>query len=105
MASPSASYEHVVRQHEENTLNYYKRAHEGTQFDSKSHESLRDITISVLLQRTSQVFVSILDELLSGQVLTFGDFINLFLKEGRPIYVGLIIIVIAFSMYLIDITS
>jgi len=104
MTSPSASYEHVVQQHEQEKLDYYKRVHEGAEKES-SLSTLQDMSIRAILQHTSQVFVSIMNELLSGQAKTYSDFINLFFKEGRPIYIGLILVFIAFSLYLIDITS
>ena len=93
-------YEKEVINKEENVLEYYKQV---TKDDSQQQTLFIDLTFRQILTNTSFVFVSIINDILSAK--TFSDFIMAFLKEGRMIYIGLIILFIAFAIYIIDISQ
>ena len=76
---------------------------------SQENKKVYNMSLKLLVQNASRVYIQIINEL--SNYFTYNDEKNLnqigyILSKGENmIYVGLLIVVIAFSLWLIDITS
>ena len=99
------SYERKVLEHEGTKLTYYSEVSNKTQADDEDKKLFVNLSIKELLQGISMTFIAIINDLVSGEVKDFKSFLLVIFKQNRMIYLGLILVFIAFCIYLIDITS
>jgi len=98
------AYEQRVLKGEGEQLRYYA---EKSNYNQKEHTEgllLINMSLKQILMKWSQTFVDILTDLATGHVTGVRSLIDTLVREDRMIYVGLTLVMIAFSMYLVDIT-
>jgi hypothetical protein len=61
--------------------------------------------ITSIMNNMSQTFIDIMQEIINTnyQNITLSDFIYIFIKDDRLLYVGLLLVLISFSIYLLEI--
>jgi hypothetical protein len=103
----SQTFERKVLETENKNLTYYTEKTNKEAIQQKTENLFINLSIKEILINLSKTFVGILNDLLTpGNLsLTGGRIIDILFKEDRMIYVGLLILFISFSIYLIDITS
>ena len=89
--------------HENEKLAYYTEISQRQQDQEESDKLFLNMSIKEILAKVSTVFIEILGELLHARSMK--DVIVAVFKADRMIYIGLIVIFIAFSMYIVDITG
>lgn len=99
------AYEQHVLKGEQKQLKYYAERSNQQQEQHEQDQLLVNMSIKQILMNWSQTFVNILTDLATGQITGVRSLITTLFKEDRMIYVGLTMILIAFSMYIVDITS
>jgi len=106
MAIPSdQSYIKKVIDVENKQLTYFTEKSQTELNKEESHKLFFNLSIKQILENISAVFVAIVNELVSGQDNSFKDYIMIFFKDNRMIYIGLLIIIVAFFIYIVDITG
>jgi len=103
--STNQHYERKVIEQEGEKLRYYTEIGQIKRNKEEEDQMFMNLSIRELLRNTSFVFIAILNDIVSGEIKTFKDFISVFFKGNRMAYIGIIIVFIAFSVYIIDITS
>ncbi len=101
----SQTFERKVLETEKQNLTYYTEKANKAATQQKTENLFINLSIKEILVNLSKTFVGILNDLMTPGNLTGGRIIEILFKEDRMIYVGLLILFIAFSIYLIDITS
>ncbi len=103
--SGDQSYEKKVINEENKQLIYFTERSQTERNAEVSNKLFLNLSIKEILQNMSLVFVSIINELVSGQAHNMSDYIMIFFKESRMIYVGLVVLFVAFSIYIVDVTQ
>ena len=94
------SYQRAVELNEQDTLTYYtERANAKRSTDQALFVNL---TLKQIIQNISQTFIDIINELVSGE-LTKERLIMVFFKEDRMVYIGSLLVIVAFVIYVTDI--
>lgn len=99
------AFEQRVLEGEQEQLHYYAERSNQKQANDKRDQLLVNLSIKQILSNWSQTFVDILTDLTTGQVTGVRSLLKVLFKDDRMIYVGLTLVMIALSIYLIDITS
>ena len=97
------SYESKVTDIEGKKLQYYTENAQSAQRAEK--KVFTDLSLKTIFQNVSFTLIAIINDILAGQIKKPSDVIMVLFKEDRMIYLGLIIMTIAFCIYIIDITS
>ncbi len=97
------TFQKKVQDLETQKLTYYSEKTNASSAEEKTenlfvHLSLRQIMINI-----SNTFIGILNDILTPS--KDRDYLAIIAKEDRLIYVGIIVVFIAFCLYLVDITS
>lgn len=84
-------------------------------FTDKTNEELQqkqeeelfiNLSLVQLFSKMSSTIITIINELLEiNQETRFNDILYIFVKENRLIYIGMLFVIIALAIYLIDVTS
>ena len=99
------NYERLVHKNEEQQLAYYS---EKANIEKNTNEDERlflNMSIRDILKGVSVTFIDVINDLVSGKAKNSKDLIKILFKGDRMIYVGVITILIAFGIYIVDITS
>lgn len=65
-----------------------------------------NLSVVKLFQNLSATIIAIINEILEvNQDTTFEDFILIFVKGNRLVYLGMLLIMIALAIYIVDITQ
>lgn len=105
LSTKNLSYEREVIEQEGKKLEYYtERANEKREDTAEGmlfiHMSLQEI-----LTKLSTTIINIINEISEGKANTLNGFMMVLFAGDRMIYVGLVILFLSFSIYIIDITS
>lgn len=99
------AFQRNVENLEKERLTYYSEASGKQQDKEEDRKLFINMSILQILQQLSQTVIDIINELTSGNATDTRSFIYTFFKGDRMIYIGLILLFISFSVYVIDITS
>jgi hypothetical protein len=102
MDKSNESYIKRVISEEDRKLTYFTERDRNRPEDDRLFINL---SIKEVLHGMSIAFINIINDIVSGQQASMSDYIMAFFKGDRMIYVGLLLILVAFSIYIIDITS
>jgi hypothetical protein len=94
------SYQKAVELNEQDTLTYYTLRANNKRTDQVL---FADLTLKQIIQNISRTFVDIINDLVSGQVQTKEQFIMTFFGGDRMIYIGTLLVLIAFIIFITDI--
>ena len=103
--SNNEHYERKVMKAEGEQLAYYTTVANQEQSEKMQEKLLLNLSIREILRNMSMVFVAIITEITSGVVHSPRDLLYILFKENRMMYIGLVMVFVAFSIYVIDITS
>lgn len=103
--SQNEHYERKVLQSEGQRLTYYASVANQEQGVQREEQLFLNLSLRDILRNMSLVFVAIITDITSGAVHSPRDLLYVLCKENRMMYIGLLMIFIAFSVYVIDITS
>lgn len=98
-------FEKQAINNEEQQLKYYTIKANQEVSEHIQHMLLLNMSISEILQRMSQTVIDIINDLTNTDDLNLRNVIIILFKGDRMVYIGLILILIALSFYLIDITK
>lgn len=99
------AFQRNVENLENERLAYYSEASGQQQEEKEDQKLFINMSILQILQRLSQTVIDIINELTSGKATDLRTFIYTFFKGDRMIYLGLILLFVSFSVYIVDITS
>ncbi len=93
-------------EHQYRKLQYFTdRANEELE-QKQEHEVFINLSLIQIFRKLSSTIISIINELLTlNQKSSLEDFIYIFIRDDRLIYIGILLIIIGLCFYLIDITS
>jgi hypothetical protein len=101
----SQNYERLVHKNEEEQLAYYSEK-ANIEKDNMSDEKLfLNMSIRDILKGVSVTFIDLINDLVAGKAKNSKDLVKILFRGDRMIYVGVITILIAFGIYIVDITS
>jgi hypothetical protein len=66
------------------------------------HNLFIHLSIFEILKNTSKTLIKIIDDLLNYKIYNMKDVLTIFTKDDRLIYLGIIMLFISFSLYIID---
>ena len=100
------TFQRKVLTAEKEKLSYYTEKTNKEVSQEKTENLFMNLSLRQILLNLSNAFINILNDLLEpGASKSPKDILNILTKEDRMIYLGLVLLFFAFSMYLIDITS
>lgn len=99
------SFQRNVENLENERLTYYSETSGKQRLDKEDQKLFINMSILQILQQLSQTVIDIINELTSGEITDARSFLYTFFKGDRMIYIGLVLLFISFSVYVIDITS
>ncbi len=105
MADSSVTFQKNVQEFERQKLTYYTEKTNSIATDEKTENLFIHLSLREIIMNISKTFVGILDDILTLKPASFREYLDIVSKEDRLIYVGIIVIFIAFCLYLIDITN
>jgi hypothetical protein len=100
--------EHEIKSMEEQQrrLKYFTDTTNEELRQGQEQEVFINLSLVNLLEKFASTIITIINELLAlDKTTTFSDFVYIFVRGDRLIYLGLLGLMIALAMYLIDITS
>lgn len=104
MEHPQA-YERMVELHEQDQLAYYTQRSTNAQTQDEISKLFINLSIKQILEGISRTFVEIIDELLSGKINGPIELVVSLFQADRMVYVGTLFVIIAFAIYIVDITG
>ena len=94
---------------EQQKLNYYTVKENTENSKREAKRTIENMTIIEIFQNISITFNKIIGEILNmendGMTVTVYNILNIFLKEDRALYIGLVILLTALGIFIVDITS
>lgn len=94
---------------EQQKLNYYTVKENKENSKREAKRTIENMTIIEIFQNISITFNKIIGEILNmendGMTVTVYNILNIFLKEDRALYIGLVILLTALGIFIVDITS
>jgi hypothetical protein len=94
---------------EQQKLNYYTVKENKENSKKEAKRTIENMTIIEIFQNISITFNKIIGEILNmendGMTVTVYNILNIFFKEDRALYIGLVILLTALGIFIVDITS
>lgn len=99
-------YEIKALEDQQRKLTYFTDTTNSERQIKQEKEIFVNLSLVDLFSKLSTTIIAIINELLGITKDTqFNDILYIFVKEDRLIYIGLLLMIIALCIYLIDITS
>jgi hypothetical protein len=87
-------------------LKYYSDTADSELAQKEEEKVFINLSLVELFRNLSVVIISIINELLAiNDKTTFADLVYIFVREDRLVYLGLLIMMIAFAIYIVRITE
>ena len=94
---------------EQKKLNYYTNKDNEENKNKEAKKTIENMTITEVLQNISLTFNAIIGELLNMEKnnvpVTVYNVLDIFLKDDRALYIGLVILLTCIGIFIIDVTS
>ncbi len=94
---------------EQQKLKYYTNKENEENKNKEAKKTIENMSITEVLQNISLTFKGIIDEVLNMEKnnvsVTVYNILDIFLKEDRALYIGLVILLTCIAIFIIDITS
>jgi len=101
----STSFASKVATHGRDTLNYYTETANLSQENKEKDILFLNLSITKIFQHISNTIIGVINDLVSNKSHTPRTLIRIFFKEDRLIYTGLTLLIIAFAVYIVDLTQ
>lgn len=99
-------FEIKAMEDQQRRLTYFTDTTNQEQQKEQEQQVFTNLSLVEILSKLSTTIIQIINELLQiTQQTQFSEIIYIFVKQDRLIYIGLLLMIIAIAMYLIDITS
>ena len=105
MNATPGSYEKMVEQHEDEKLTYYRERSNLEQESATEDRLFVNLSLTEILRGMSQTFIDIINEIVSGKIGSAKDLLITLFHGDRMIYTGVLLVLIAFAIYVVDITG
>ena len=94
---------------EQQKLKYYTNKDNEENKNKETKRTIENMTITEVFQNISLTFNKIIGELLNMEKdnisVTVYNVLNIFLKEDRALYIGIVILLTCIGIFIIDVTS
>lgn len=94
---------------EQQKLKYYTNKDNEENKNKEAKKTIENMTIIEVFQNISITFKAIIDEVLNMEKnnvsVTVYNILDIFLKEDRALYIGLVMLLTCIAIFIIDITS
>jgi hypothetical protein len=94
-----------VEQQEKQKLTYFADTSNNKKHDQEDDKLFINLSVAQILLNISSTVINIINDITNGHIKDFQSLARIFFVADRAIYVGIILLFIAFSIYIIDITS
>jgi hypothetical protein len=98
----SETFQRRVLNIEKEKLTYYTEKSTKLKNEEVMHNLFIHLSIFEILKNTSKTLIKIIDDLLNYKIYNMKDVLTIFTKDDRLIYLGIIMLFISFSLYIID---
>lgn len=99
-------YEVDAMREEQRRLTYYSDKTNEELYETQDQELFINLSLVSLFRNLSTTIIAIINELLEiNENTQFNDIVLIFVKRDRLIYLGMLAIIIALSIYVIQITQ
>lgn len=99
------SYERAVEQHETDRLTYYTQRSNQSQDQQESEKLFVNLSLVEIIQGMSRTFIAIINDIVAGEVRSPSQLVIALFKGDRMMYIGTLLVLCAFAMYVVDITG
>jgi hypothetical protein len=100
----SETFQRKVLETENQKLTYYTEKANKSASEEKTENLFINLSLKQIFINLTTAFVGILNDILTPG-FEFRNILSVLTKEDRLIYVGMVILFVSFSIYLIDITG
>jgi len=90
---------------EDEKLKYYASKANNEAIHLEEDKLLVNLSLAQVAKNIAQTIIAVINELLDPQNRNVQAIIQIFFKEDRMMYIGMTLILIVFSFYIVDITS
>ena len=94
---------------EEQKLKHYTHTENKENKNKEAKRTIENMTIMEVLQNISLTFNAIIGEILNMEKnnvsVTAYNVLDIFFKEDRPLYIGIVILLTCIGIFIIDVTS
>lgn len=94
---------------EQQKLKYYTNKDNEENKNKEARKTIENMTIIEVFQNISLTFKAIIEEVLNMEKnnvsVTVYNILDIFLKEDRALYIGLVMLLTCIAIFIIDITS
>lgn len=97
--------DNIYERHNEDQLVYYSEKANTKTYDQHDDELFINMSIRDIILKLSHTMVEIINDITVGRIQDTRSAVHVLFGGDRMIYVGLLFVFFAFSMYLIDVTS
>lgn len=97
------AYEQHVESNEYHKLRYYTEKANLKREEYTEDNLFINLSLREILGKLSSTFIDILTELTTVKITSIKDIVIIFFTGDRMIYIGLMLLIIAFFIYLLDI--
>lgn len=107
MSQPQLTeYELKSIQSQREKLKYFTDTTNDEVVKQHEHELFTNLSLSSIFTKFSTVIISIINQLLAiDKNTSASDIVYIFIRDDRLIYIGLLLMIIALCIYLVDITQ
>jgi hypothetical protein len=100
------TFQKKVQDLETQKLTYYAEKTNAASAQEKTENLFIHLSLRQIMMNISNTFIGIMNDILNpADPATPRDYLSIISKDDRLIYVGIIVVFIAFCLYLVDITS
>lgn len=101
-----SDFEMKSMEEQQRKLNYFSDT-TNTEINQQQEEELFiNLSLSNLFSKMSSTIIVIINELIKiNSKTTFNEILYIFIKNDRLVYIGILLVIIAFAIYLVDITG
>ena len=99
-------FELAAMKDEQRRLTFYSDKTNSELNQAQEQELFINLSLVTLFQNLSATLISIMNELLEiNQDTRLDDIILIFVRQNRLVYLGILLVIIALALYIVDITS
>ena len=95
-------YEARVMEAEGRTLKYYTDIANRRSQREEEERLITNMSLTMILDNIAKTIIAIINDLVSGSVTTPAELFTVFFRDNRMMYIGFVLMFIAFSIYLIN---
>jgi hypothetical protein len=101
----SKGYQRAVEKNENDRLTYYSKR---SNMDRGVHETEKlfvNMSLIQIIRGVSQTLIGIINEIVSGEIRSANQLLVTLFRADRMMYIGILLVMVAFAIYIVDITS